>query len=64
MQYKVEMRSHITHIASVSNAVMHPRTGAIDAEIWRATGIRGLAEKSIPILRRIVLRLQGVTIRA
>jgi hypothetical protein len=36
---KAEMRRHVTHMASISNAVMHPRTGDMEAENPGVMGI-------------------------
>jgi hypothetical protein len=52
VQYKAEIRKHITHMASISNAVMGPKTGDMEAKDLGATGIRpaevpGGAEKPL-----------------
>jgi hypothetical protein len=39
VQDKPEIRRHITHMASISNTVMRPRTGDMEANNPGATGI-------------------------
>jgi len=39
VQDKAEIRRYITHVASISNAVMRPKTGGMEAKNSGATGI-------------------------
>jgi hypothetical protein len=50
VQDKAEIRRHITHMASISNAVMRPRTGDMEAKNSGATGIM-IIQGPIPGIR-------------
>jgi hypothetical protein len=44
VQDKAEIRRHITHMSSIPNAVMRPKTGDMEAKDSGATGIYDPAE--------------------
>jgi hypothetical protein len=44
---KAEIRRHITHMASISNAVMRPRTGDLEAKNSGATGVTTRCTKEL-----------------
>ena len=51
VQDNAEMRSHITHMTSIANAVMCPETGDLEVEIPGARGIKTcLAHHSLETL--------------